>query len=77
VVCVGKHGKTPLGDLATIVVSYDHTQGYSSNSLSSYFHDLGFRQRLDDLVAGPWLNRATETLGGNYVSSNEILFGSP
>ena len=36
----GKHGPTPLGDLATIVCSYDHTMGYSSNSLSSYFHDI-------------------------------------
>jgi hypothetical protein len=36
----GKHGSTLLGDLATIVCSYDHTAGYSSNSLSSYFHDL-------------------------------------
>jgi hypothetical protein len=36
----GKLGKTPLADLATIVCSYDHTAGYSSNSLSSYFHDL-------------------------------------
>jgi hypothetical protein len=55
------------------VVSYDHTQGYSSNSVSSYFHDLGFRQRLDDLVAGPWLNRTKETLGGNYVGLIEIF----
>ena len=27
-----KHGKIPLGDLATIVCSYDETAGYSSNS---------------------------------------------
>ena len=64
---VGKHGTTPLGDLSTIVCSYDATQGYSSNSLSSYFHDLGWRQRLHDLVTGSWLGRAAETLGGNYV----------
>lgn len=36
----GTHGTTPLGDLATIVCSYDHTAGYSSNSLSSFFHDM-------------------------------------
>lgn len=55
----GKHGKTPMGDLSTIVCSYDHTAGYSSNSLSSYFHDFGWRQRLHDLVnEGSWL--------GNY-----------
>jgi hypothetical protein len=36
----GKHGTTLLGDLVTIVCSYDHTAGYTSNSLSSYFHDM-------------------------------------
>jgi hypothetical protein len=36
----GKHGTTLLGDLATVVCSYDHTAGYTSNSLSSYFHDM-------------------------------------
>lgn len=59
---------TPLGDLATIVCSYDHTAGYSSNSLSSYFHDLGWRDRLASLVAGNWLGVPEQnlTLGGNY-----------
>ena len=32
---------TPLGDLATVVASYDTTAGLSSNAVSSYFHDLG------------------------------------
>jgi len=50
----GNEGPTALGDLATIVCSYDHTQGYSSNALSSYFHDIGWRQRLYDLVQD-WL----------------------
>lgn len=36
----GKHGSTQFGDLATVVCSYDHTAGYSSNSLSSFFHDM-------------------------------------
>jgi hypothetical protein len=46
----GKHGTTQLGDLATVICSYDQTAGYTSNSLASYFHDLGWRQRLYDLV---------------------------
>lgn len=69
VVPLGKHGTTPLGDLATIVCSYDTTMGYSSNSLSSYFHDLGWRQRIHDLVTSTWLGQTSETLGGNYVST--------
>jgi hypothetical protein len=46
----GKHGPTPLGDLATVVSSYDSTQGYTSNGLSKYFHDLGGRYRLLCLI---------------------------
>jgi hypothetical protein len=61
----GKHGTTPLGDLATVVCSYDTTAGYSSNSLSSYFHDIGWRGRVDDLVVN-WLGASGQSLGGNY-----------
>jgi hypothetical protein len=61
----GKHGKTPLGDLSTVICSYDDTQGYSSNSLSSYFHDLGWRARAHDLVTS-WLGQQSDSLGGNY-----------
>lgn len=63
----GKHGNTSLGDLATIVCSYDSTAGYSSNSLSSYFHDIGWRDRINDVVLRSWLGVSTDqTLGGNY-----------
>jgi hypothetical protein len=65
----GKHGDTLLGDLATIVCSYDTTAGYSSNSLSSYFHDLGWRDRLNNDVLHTWLftgKNISQTLGGNY-----------
>lgn len=61
----GKHGVTPLGDLATVVCSYDTTAGYSSNSLSSYFHDIGWRDRINDLLVN-WLQVSNQTLGGNY-----------
>lgn len=71
----GKHGFTILGDLATVICSYDQTAGYTSNSLASYFHDFGWRQRLYDNVQN-WLlissngqgvkSSAVQSLGGNY-----------
>lgn len=62
----GKHGITPIGDLATIVCSYDTTAGYSSNALSSYFHDIGWRDRINYLLHD-WLKvSSNQTLGGNY-----------
>ncbi len=55
----------PLGDLATVIHSYDESR-YSSNGLSRYFHDIGGRARANDLVHD-WLGRpAAETFGGNY-----------
>jgi hypothetical protein len=63
---IGKHGTTPFGDLATVVCSYDTTSGYSSNSVSSYFHDIGWRDRINDLLQN-WLTvPSSQTLGGNY-----------
>lgn len=66
----GKDGVTSLGDLITIICSYDETVGYSSNSLSSYFHDIGWRERLDETILHDWLGAATnQSLGGNYGES--------
>lgn len=65
----GKHGanSTPLGDLATVICSYDTTAGYTSNSLSSYFHDFGWRDRINQVVLQDWLHVPQgQTLGGNY-----------
>lgn len=72
----GKHGQTLLADLATIICSYDTTAGYSSNSLSSYFHDLGFRDRIHNLVTN-WLGYPTLSLGGNYgeATPSDLGFG--
>ncbi len=57
--------QVPLGDLVTIVHSYDERH-YSSNSLAKWFHDVGGRPKINDLIHG-WLARpTTETLGGNY-----------
>jgi len=65
-----------LGDLATIICSYDHTMGYSSNSLSSYFHDLGWRQKLHDLIQSDWLvGDDSVSLGGNYGEATPTDLG--
>lgn len=69
---IGKQGDTQLGDLATIICSYDSTAGYTSNSLSSYFHDLGWRSRLAGLVTGDWLQAANQSLGGNYGEATPL-----
>ncbi len=56
----------PLGDLVTTVHNYDERH-YSSNALAKWFHDVGGRVKLNDLLHGAWLHRpASETLGGNY-----------
>ena len=62
--------KLPLGDLISIICSYDHTANYTSNALSSYFHDIGWRKRLHDDVLHEWLGAPDEqSLGGNYGES--------
>ena len=57
----------PLGDLISIICSYDKTANYTSNALSSYFHDIGWRKRLNDDVLHGWLGAPDDqSLGGNY-----------
>lgn len=56
----------PLGDLVTSTCNYDDDP-YSSNGLGRYFHNIGGRQRANDLIHDLWLQRpASETFGGNY-----------
>ena len=62
----GKLGQTSLGDLVTIINSYDETVGYSSNSLSAYFHELADSRKLNRLVQSDWLGIDGLTLGGRY-----------
>ncbi len=58
-------GGIPLGDLATVIHSYDERR-YSSNGLARYFHDIGGRAQANGLIHD-WLRRpSTETFGGNY-----------
>lgn len=55
----------PVGDLVTIVHSYDETH-YPSNALAKWFHDVGGRVHINELLHG-WLARPkAESLGGNY-----------
>lgn len=70
--------ETPLGDLATVVASYDTTAGLTSNSVSSYFNDLGWRDRAYSL-ATVWLKTSNDSndasLGGNYGESTPAGLG--
>lgn len=67
----GVHGPTLLGDLATIIASYDTTMGYSSNSLSGWFNSIALHFRENDLVQS-WLGSLSgittepQSLGGDY-----------
>jgi len=63
---LGKHGTTPLGDLVTIIVTYDKTQNYTSNALGKYFASVGGHERLNHLIHS-WMKRNTsQSLGGSY-----------
>ena len=66
----GMHGRTLLGDLATIITSYDETMNYSSNSLAGWFNGIALRARENALVQD-WLGSVSplsepQSLGGNY-----------
>ena len=62
----GKYGATPLGDLATIIVTYSTAfPPYSSNGLGGWFEMLGTRERARHPVKS-WLMRPNETYGANY-----------
>jgi hypothetical protein len=62
----------PLGDLITVVHSYDEHR-FSSNGLARYFHNIGGRSNAQDLISS-WLDRpAVETFGGNYGVAEPAL----
>jgi len=69
----GKQGRTALGDLVSIVTSYDKTKGYTSNALAAYFNTIAYRQREYSLV-DTWLGDVSssgrtvkaQSLGGDY-----------
>jgi hypothetical protein len=66
-------GSVSLGDLVTSMHAYDDDP-YGSNALGRYFHDIGGRQRANDLIHALWLDRpATETFGGNYGAASPPL----
>jgi hypothetical protein len=56
----------PLGDLITVIHSYDEER-YTSNGLSAWFHDIGGRAFANGIIHERWLNRpAEEAFGANY-----------
>jgi hypothetical protein len=62
----GDYGKTFLGDLVTIIVTYDYTHPpYTSNGLGGWFEMVGTRDRAVRLIQD-WMQRPNETLGANY-----------
>ncbi len=62
-----------IGDLITSMCNYDDTP-YSSNGLGKWFHDIGGRQRANELIHELWLERpASETFGGNYGDASPPL----
>lgn len=44
------HKEVPLGDLATVIASYDTTAGYSSNSLAYYFRGISQAKRIQQVL---------------------------
>jgi hypothetical protein len=44
------HQEVPLGDLATIIASYDATAGYTSNSLAYFFRGVAEANRLQEIL---------------------------
>lgn len=68
---LGKHGRTALGDLATVITSYDTTLGYTSNSLAALFGlRIGSISELNDALLHDWLLQSqslpAQSLGGSY-----------
>ena len=63
----GKLGRTPLGDLATVICSYEEKH-YTSNALANWFEMVGGRDRMNNIIKG-WLDShtsASSSLGGAY-----------
>lgn len=70
-----KVGQKWIGDLVTSLVNYDDSP-YSSNSLGSWFHDIGGRAKANAMIGPGWLKRpAVETFGGNYGSASPADLG--
>jgi hypothetical protein len=45
------HQEVPLGDLATVIASYDLTAGYTSNSLAYFFSGVAQRNGLQQILS--------------------------
>lgn len=63
----------PVGDLVTVVHNYDE-KNYTSNSLMSWFHDVGGREYANQILHERWLKRPmSERYGGNYGARSADL----
>lgn len=62
----GGRGNLTLGDLVTVITTYDTTAGFTSNSLARWFSQSVAGQReLGGMLKAPWL-AGNATLGGSY-----------
>jgi len=63
----------PLGDLVSVIHSYDQ-RTFTSNGLARYFHNIGTRFWANQLIHGAWLQRPeAETFGGDYGDMEPAL----
>ena len=53
------HSYIALGDLATIITSYDETMGYTSNSLAAWFNSLAQRDYENKLIQS-WVSSSND-----------------
>ena len=67
--------KRPLGDLSTIIHSYETSHNMTSNCLAGYMHDIGGHVKLNSNLQS-WLGASSdESLGGRYACSNDYGMG--
>ena len=82
-----RHHEVPLGDLATIIASYDVTAGYTSNSLAYYFRGIAQGKRLQQvldsgpciltLLLPPCLTKVFYAVAPNSSSTLSGYYGEP
>ena len=68
--------KRPLGDLSTVIHSYETSHNLTSNCLAGYMHDIGGHAKLNANVQS-WLGvSAAESLGGRYGCNETYGMGT-
>lgn len=64
-----------LGDLVTVITSYDTTHNLTSNALGAYFHAFGGHKLADSFIHSGLGAPADESFGGNYGESPPPALG--